>query len=470
MKNSRLAHILKTFSKKEVREFSKWLDSPAHNQREDVVLLFAYLTKRDYLQKDKYLQKERVFPEVYPKETYDDAKMRQAMFFLLKQMEDFLIYQELMEDEVRSKTALASVYRKRHLDKSCEKTLRIVEQIQEKQPFRNEQFLRNRYLFQQEKYAYLSGFKRTELNLQAMSNALDTTYFADKLRGSVLMLSHQSVFKTEYNIQMMEEVLRQVETHDFLETPSIAIYYYVLKTMTHPEEEDYFFELKKQIQTHQDKFPQYEVRNLYLAAINYCIKKMNTGNTPFIREAFELFRMGIENKFLIENNIISKSTFLNVAINGMLLKEFDWVENFIHEYQKYLENHHRESIVVYGLASLYYEKGEYDKSMQHLIQNEINDLTLNLNSKSILLKMYYEEEEFDALESLLGSFATFLQRKKVMGYHKEGYANLIKLARKLLKVNPYDKKEIQKLKAQVETTQPLTSSNRKWLLLQVEKL
>lgn len=470
MKNSRLAHILKTFSKKEVREFSKWLNSPVHNQREDVVLLFTYLIKRDYLQKDKYLQKERVFPEVYPKETYDDAKMRQAMFFLLKQVEDFLIYQELIADEVKAKTALASVYRKRHLDKSCEKTLRIVEQTQEKQPFRNEQFLRNHYLFQQEKYAYLSGFKRTELNLQEMSNALDTTYFADKLRGSCLMLSHQSVFKTEYKIQMLEEVLKQIEANDFLQTPSIAIYYFVLKTMTHPDEESYFFELKRQIQTHQDKFPQYEARNLYLAAINYCIKKMNTGNTPFIREAFELFRMGIENKFLIENDIISKATFLNVAINGMLLKEFDWVENFIYNYQKYLESHHRESIVIYCLASLFYEKGEYDKSMQYLIQNEINDLTLNLNSKSMLLKMFYEQNEFEALESLLSSFTTYLQRKKVMGYHKETYSNIIKLTKKLLKVNPYNKKEIQKLKVQVETTQPLTSSNRKWLLLQVGKL
>lgn len=469
MKNSRLAHILKTFSKKEVREFSKWLDSPAHNQREDVVLLFHFLTKRDHLHKDKFLLKKRVFSEVYPNETYDDAKMRQVIFFLLKQVENFLIYRELMEDEVRSKTTLASVYRKRHLDKSCDKTLRLIEGLQKKQPYQNEQLLRNEYLLQKEKYAYLSGFKRTQLNLQEMSDALDITYFADKLRQICLILSHQAVYKKDYQLRLVEEVLSQVEMNDFFKAPAIGIYYYVLKTITNADEAHYFFELKKQIENHQSSFPQYEIRNIYLLAINYCIKKMNTGNRTFIREAFELFRKGIEKHFLIENNVISKSTFLNVAINGILLQEFDWVESFIFNYQKYLEIYHRESIVSYSLGHLYYEKKEYDKSMRYLIQNEINDLILNLNSKSILLKIYYEENEFDALESLLGSFATFLQRKKVMGYHKAGYSNLIKLTKKLLKLNPYDKSAKVKLKTEVENTTPLTPSNRNWLLKQLEK-
>lgn len=469
MKNSRLTHILKTFSKKEIREFSKWLNSPAHNQRDDVVLLFSYLTKRDYLQKDKFLQKERVFPAVYNNETYDDAKMRQIIFFLLKQVENFLIYQELMEDEVRSKTTLASVYRKRRLDKSCEKTLRIIEDLQKKQPYQNEQLLRNEYLLQKEKYAYLSGFKRTQLNLQEMSDALDITYFADKLRQICLILSHQAVYKKDYQLRLVEEVLAQVEANNFFEAPAIGIYYYVLKTITNADEEHYFFELKSQIKNYQSSFPKYEIRNIYLLAINYCIKKMNTGNKTFIREAFELFRKGIEKHFLIENNVISKSTFLNVAINGILLKEFNWVESFILNYQKFLEQHHREGIVSYSLGHLYYEKKEYDKSMQHLIQNEINDLILNLNSKSILLKIYYEKDEFDALESLLGSFATYLQRKKVMGYHKAGYSNLIKLTKKLLKLNPYDKSAKGKLKIEVENTTPLTPSNRNWLLTQLEK-
>lgn len=197
---------------------------------------------------------------------------------------------------------------------------------------------------------------------------------------------------------------------------------------------------------------------------------MNTGNKQFIREAFELFKNGFENGFLIENNSISKATFLNVVIIGTLLKEFIWVENFIYEYEKYLDIRFRKNTFNYSLGQFFYEKGDYNSSMQHLIECEYDDISLYLNSKNILIKIYYEEQSFDALESLLSSFTTYLQRKKVMGYHKATYSNIIKLTKKLLKVNPFDKAAKAKLQTEIENTNPLTPSNRKWLLLQVEKL
>ncbi|MFT6741012.1 MAG: hypothetical protein ACJAVF_002526, partial [Paraglaciecola sp.] len=38
------------------------------------------------------------------------------------------------------------------------------------------------------------------------------------------------------------------------------------------------------------------------------------------------------------------------------------------------------------------------------------------------------------------------------------------------KINPYDKLAKKKLKVEVENTNPLTPSNRNWLLLQLENL
>lgn len=63
---------------------------------------------------------------------------------------------------------------------------------------------------------------------------------------------------------------------------------------------------------------------------------------------------------------------------------------------------------------------------------------------------------------------TYLQRKKVMGYHKDNYKNIIQYTKKMLKVAHYDKAQIQKLKSEIESTNPLTE--RKWLLAQLDKL
>ena len=358
MKNSRLINILRTLTKKEQRDLRKWLESPVHNQRDDVMHLFDYLRKKKHLEEDKFLLKERVFSKIYPKENFDDAKLRQSMFFLLKQIENFLIFNELMEDEVRAKTTLASVYRKRGLDKACEKNLRTIEELQQKQPYRNEQFLRNEYLLQRERYAYLSGFKRIELNLQQMSDALDTTFFADKLRQACLMFAHQNIYKKEYTNRLIEEVIDQVEKNDFLQIPAIALYYYVLKTLLAPEEEHYYYKLKEVMDLHLHIFPEFEARNMYLMAINYCIKRTNLGHRQFIKETFNLILEGCKNNALIENGTISKMTFLNLVINGNLLQEFDEVESFINNYQKYLEPSQKDNIVIYSLASLFYRKGD----------------------------------------------------------------------------------------------------------------
>ena len=155
MKKSRLIHIFRTLTKKEIRLLRKWLESPAHNQRADVLTLFEYLVKNDRYLQDKYVVKEKVFGRIYKNETYDDAKMRQVIYFLLKVIEDFLMYQELLSDDVKAKIALASIYRKRRIDSAFEKTISYAEKSQEKFPFKNSYYHRNNYSLEQEKYLFL---------------------------------------------------------------------------------------------------------------------------------------------------------------------------------------------------------------------------------------------------------------------------------------------------------------------------
>ena len=82
--------------------------------------------------------------------------------------------------------------------------------------------------------------------------------------------------------------------------------------------------------------------------------------------------------------------------------------------------------------------------------------------------MLYEQDELDVLESLLESLRNYLVRKKVIGYHKANYKNIIRLSKKMLKVNPYSQVQKTKLLKEIEEANPLTE--RKWLLKQMEKL
>lgn len=469
MKKSLLIKILRTCTKKEHRDLQKWIISPMHNLRKDVARLFGYLMEDNHLYNDSFLEKEAVFKWIFGKVPYDDAKMRQTMYFTTKCLEEFLIYNALRKDEVRARMTLGNVYRKRKLDKAFQKNLKETKKLQKQQDYRNMQYLYNEYFIQQEQYYYLSGVKRLELNLQQMSDALDVTYIADKLRQSCLMLAHQSVYKKEeYEIGMMDDVLKAVQTKDFLNYPAIAIYYYSYMAQTNKEDESYFLNLKHEISEHGHLFLKSEIRDIYLLAINYCVAKINASLPHYFREVFELYRQGLEQKILLDEGALSRYTFINVVTIGTNLSEFDWLEFFINDYQQYLEEKYRENAVSYSLGRLYFFKKEYDESMKHFSQVEYDDILMNLNAKIMQIQMFYERDELDVLESLLESVRTYLVRKKVIGYHRANYKNIIRLTKKLVKINPFSKAQRNKLRKEIEEADPLTK--KKWLLEMLEEL
>jgi len=74
-----------------------------------------------------------------------------------------------------------------------------------------------------------------------------------------------------------------------------------------------------------------------------------------------------------------------------------------------------------------------------LHQVKFDDVFLNLNARNLLLKIYLELEEYEALDAHLNSFETFIRRKKINNPHRANYLNIIKLSRKIIQLNPHDK-------------------------------
>jgi hypothetical protein len=470
MKSSQLIRVLQTFSKKEFRELQKWVLSPAHNQREDVVRLLDWILQSGILESEAPEGDRRVaFEAAYPDAPYDDDRLRQSMHFLMKVVEAYLLFAEYTEKDTQVRITLARVFRKRQLHKTFLRTFNQAHKEQEKQPYRNELYYRTNYLLQQEQYLALSEQKRlAELNLQEMTDALDIAYLVDKLRQSCIMLSHKQVYNVDYDFELTDFAISYIEGRpELLALPAISIYYHTYKTIGQEDgQEKNFKALKRTMFEHGHLFTNAEIRDIYLLAINYCIQQLNAGRRDYIKESFDLYRKGLEERILIENNILSRWTFRNVVAAGLYLKKYDWVYAFIQDYQRFLEKRHRESMVDFNLAKLYFEKGDYAKARPLLMQFDFDDILMTLNAKTMLLKMYYEEEEFDVLESLLESMRNYVQRKKVIGYHKSNYRNIIRYTRRLLRVNPYDREAKQKLGHEISEAQPLTE--REWLLRQLD--
>lgn len=98
---------------------------------------------------------------------------------------------------------------------------------------------------------------------------------------------------------------------------------------------------------------------------------------------------------------LSPWDFRNIVVLGLRLGETDWVENFINTHKNFIPEAMRANAVSFNLAQVYFYQKKYEKVMVLLQKVEYEDLTYNLNSKSLLLIAYYELQEIETLHSLL---------------------------------------------------------------------
>lgn len=468
MQKSVLSEIIRALDKKEVRDLNKWLQSPAHNQRQDVVKLFDFLMK-NLPNDDEGAEKKRAWKAVFGSKPYDDAYMRQVMYFLLKAIEEYLVFVDLAQDKVQYQLALSHIYRERKLEKAHRQAYRVGRDNLQNQPLRDNYFLRNQFFFEQD-YGQLSNvIQNASANLQETADALEKWFLAEKLHIAYAMLAHRSVYKTAvYDDGMLKEILQYCEDKTLLEEPAIAVYYYAYMITTSPENETYFDQFENLIKINGRLFHSTEMRTLYVAALNYCIAKVNRGESTYSTRLFNLYRTGLEMGYLLDNNLVSRYTFGNAVGAALRTKEYGWAEQFIHDFRHYLDEKERNSIVNFNQSRVFFEKGSYEQAQRLLMQFEYDDVHLNIIAKTMLLKIYFETDELDAFESLLESLRTYLQRKAVLdATRKASYKNMISLMKKLLQLNIFAKDQKEAFRELVQSTSPL--AERDWLLKQLSR-
>ena len=460
MTQHKLLTLFNALTGVEKREFGKYIVSPYFNQREDVRLLWKYLLD-GFGKSGRGFRREGAWAAVYPKKKYDEGQFRFPMSWLAKAIEHFLSIRKLEQDGVEMSLRLVATYREKKLEKPFRQILRSTEKLLAKQKGEQD-FAHKKYRLAYENFAFLESQKRTKANsLQQVSEALDEHLLSAKLRQSCLLLAHQAVFQTDYDHSFLQHLLDFLPGSRFLENPGIAVYYHCYRALTEGDESEFrkFYELLTEV---PDRFPLDEMGNLWLLAINFCIRRLNTGGRDYVERAFQLYRQGIEKKILLEDGTLGRFTYKNTVALGLKLGEFDWTENFIHQYRDRMDKAHRENFFRYNLARFHFSKKEFSPAMSLLVQVDDSDLLLNLDSKVMLLKMYYELGEFDALESLLTSMRTFIRRRKELGYHQKHYLGIVGFTHKLMALPPGDSAAKKRLRSEIERAEGLPE--KEWLL------
>lgn len=466
MQNSKLYSILEYFDKYEQNRLRKFLISPYFNRNETLVQLFDLLTDQINAKKETELTKEDVWSQLYPTTEFDDVLYRKHCSDLLKLIENYLAQQVYEENPIHQAIYLIEAVGKKKMTRLFSSTMRTARRLSEQQYFRTANYYLSQYQIEKNFYDLmeLEHDRTAKRNVEDILNNLDRFFLAEKLRYFCSVLSLQSLVSHEYKLLFIDEIVTHIEKYKFEDVPPIAVYYQIYLTYVDSEETSHYFKLMELLNGYGDLFPKNEEEFIYQAALNYCIKKINQGNQRFLEEYFNVFVILLQKELLLTDGELSPWHFRNIVIAALRLGKYEWAEEFIQNYKKYLPDAMRENAVSFNLAQLYFYQKKYEKVIEMLRTVEYEDFSYNLNSKVLLMTSYYEMDEIEPLYSLMESFRTYLNRhKNFPAARRTPYTNLIKFTKRLTKLMPGDLKSIQKLKDEINNCSEGSIANTHWL-------
>ncbi|MEM1121524.1 MAG: hypothetical protein AAGJ18_13830 [Bacteroidota bacterium] len=469
MKKSKLFSLLQACNSSELEEIRQFLATPLFNTRQDILQLFEILAI-GLEEKDNFQDKKAVFTRLFPHQKYRVSKMDLLMSYLYRLVQDYLAWKTFNAEESTKKLYIAKAFQQKGLYPVFEQKIDQLAQQQAAQPLRNAEYFQGLYQLQWEKFSVRNSQKteQAEASDWALLDTLDLAYFANKLKQACLLKAHQQVYPLAVTPNFFEEVFTHIQQEKYFQHPAIHLYYHCYIMLAEPSVVSHFKTFRDLLFEYDQYFSSEEKRNLLLMGINYCVRQINEGQSAFLTDLFGLYEGGLTNNYLLENNQLSRFTFHNIVGTGLATNKVDWVATFVDNYKNRLPRKDRERTYSFSLARLAYHRKNYEAVLELLQKSNYRDLLLNLAAKTLLLKVYVETDEDRSLNAHLSAMEQFIRRKRVIGYHKTNYLNIVKYARKMRSLNFFDKAAVIEFKNTILSEKVLTE--RAWFLEQIDKL
>ena len=411
IRESKLWKVFITLSPTELKQFRWFLDSPYHNRREDNKDLFECLKA---LKKDKGITAPiDLWPRIYPRKTYSSSAFRHLMNYLLQNLEDFLLI-----NQGRNKSAkalhLGDIYAQRGLGGLGFKVQgKALKHIYQNPGLTAEDLLQVFFLEQAHYNAHETGKRSFKGGLQEISDTLDHWFMIQKLRLACTMRSQQRVFQAEYDLALLEPVLQLARTLPETEAPLLALYVQTYDMLE--GKETAYQHQSRLLKSAGSLLPPDELRTLSLMAINFCIQKLNQGQSDYLKEVYGWYKQGLEEQWLFEGGQLSPWTYKNIVSAGLKLEDFSWVERFLEQYKERLPEEERQVFFYVNLAELQLARGEFREVLKSLRFLRAKDPLTQLRARIAQIKAGLELEEIGLVESQLNNLKQLLGRKKTTG-------------------------------------------------------
>lgn len=295
-------------------------------------------------------------------------------------------------------------------------------------------------------------------NIEEISNKLDEHYLIEKLKITCSAYTSKNILHINHQIKGIEYLEKLLANYQ--KNPLLQIWYQAL-FITRDKDEHAYFKTKEFFNT-KSSIDAEEKKQLFTILINYCIANINKGLLDWFSELYDIYLLQIKHDAIYnQQHLLEYATYKNIITTSLHQKQFAWSEKFLEKYKSKVHPIEREANYLYNKARIYFAKKEYNKVLPLLIGFKSDDFFIEIANKVLLIKTFYEMDEYNTLSSTLDSFRIYLIRYKNKNYHYNLHMNFIKVLQQIIKKRLV-KKEKNLLIAKIN--QESQVAEKTWLL------
>ncbi len=447
--------------KKAQKRFTLFIESPYFNTNPHLIECIKHMNAA-FRKKTPSVSKEALFQKLFPNQDYEDSKIRYILSDLTSLLKKFISIELDQRNATEHKLQLVKLVSELNMEKLHKKEWNLLGKqinnaahLHESNPLIKYKY----YLEAQEQLNTKS--RKAYAHLLDASYQLNVFFISERLKLACLNIGHQSGAVPHEEQTLLNAILHEVKVGKYDHSPNVMIYYYAYEMLIN-NNDGYYFKLSDWLVDNTNLLPTKEVEDIYLLGINFCIARINAGNRDYMKHAFDLYKSGLESKVFLKDGYLSIHNYKNILRLGLTQKAYEWTESFLHEFKEWLPKEEAENTFTYNLAYFHFQKKDYEQAMDLLREVKFKDVYNNLDSRRILLRIYYELEEWSALDSHLDSFQSYVMRQKNIGYHKVANLNLVKITRLMMKKFPLSDKSKDQIKKRIKNAEHLAEKD--WVI------
>lgn len=459
--------------------FKDAVQSPFFTKREKLRRIFSYIEK-NHQTDDTDWEKKKAYAYVFGNEKFNELVLNNLLSDLYKLGEKYLVNVQMEKDHELKDIALMQSFVGAGVRNNVSGFLNKKKKLIEKNNETTTDFYGNYKLnLLADQFHFQRTRKTNNTFILNSQKQLDLFFVCSQLKMWCELLNRSNVLNYAYDEKQHNrfQVVLKEYLPDYKEHPFVSLYYPVYMGLQNLDDDKWYVGYLKKLKEHLHKIQPEDGKEICNYIQNYCVKRINEGRQEFLKELFEIFKLMLKTNLAYEGLYLPQWTYKNIVTVGVRLKEFTWTEDFIHQYYKKLAPGENDNAYQYNLAVLHYESGKYDRALQLLNKIHFTDPNYYLDAKCILLKVYFEKENDDAIYSLRDTVKIYLLREKVLHKNQKVlYKNLFTYTLRLFRLKyesthlKQEEKQATLKKMLADVQKNMLVANKQWLLQKLEQV